>query len=1013
MALSLIVGPPNSGRAGALLERFLGSAGQDPVLVVPTRDDLVRFERDLCSPRLDGRGGALLGGAVMTFERLFSTVARSSGAPSPSPLTSIQRLQLIRLAVDAAQLRALAASARSRGFAPAVERLLGELQAAAIDPTALSDGGGQAETELAEIYDRYLGSCREIGAADQHGRAAATTAALRRAPDTWARRPVFLYGFDDLTPEQLELIDALALAAEVTVAVTFEDRAALTARSLLLGQLRDGLRGRIAEELEADDAYTESRTLAHLDRHLFEPGAPRIEPDAGLELLEAAGARAEAEQIGGRIAHLIADGVLPDEIAVVLRHPDADGLLFDAVLTSLAIPVATEASVPLPRTCVGQSLAALLRSGSDGGRAEDVLAFLRAPGGFGPESVDWLERALVRGRARSAEEALQEWEQRGRRRPWELEAVRGDGAAGERLLALSRVAASLGERPLRGLAATPEGPAALELRAAHAARSAFEELAALGELAPEPRGALAALDDVAVPLWSGPVEGRVRIVSPYRVRAGRARHLFVSSLQDGEFPSPSGAESLLDDERREELGLPARRAPLDEERYLFHACISRPTDRLYLSTRACDEEGLAAVTSPFLDDVRDLLAPATDADGSDSVRESLTRRRGLDSVVFSPEDAATEAELRRALAALPAASAQAWLEAAAVPEALAAPALDAVEEARGRASVLPGPLRAPGVIEELSERRLYGASTLEEYVGCPYRWFVQHELRPQSVQPKPDPLTQGGIVHAALERLYRERPGDTPLPRAENVDAWTRRAVELITEIAAEQGISAERGGGSRVSVARMVALAQRFVRRQAATVSPLTPDPELLEASFGTEDAKRPALRIGDFELRGMIDRIDVSDGPTRSALVQDYKLGRRVTAAAKLEERGKLQLQLYTVAARELWGLDPIGAVYHPLGARGEKEARARGLLARDERDGLLAGGDYVHTDFVERADFDAALERAEERAAEIVAAMRAGEVRRRPLDGKCPTYCTFQPICRKERAASLEPELDEDEQ
>jgi hypothetical protein len=34
-----------------------------------------------------------------------------------------------------------------------------------------------------------------------------------------------------------------------------------------------------------------------------------------------------------------------------------------------------------------------------------------------------------------------------------------------------------------------------------------------------------------------------------------------------------------------------------------------------------------------------------------------------------------------------------------------------------------------------------------------------------------------------------------------------------------------------------------------------------------------------------------------------------------------------------------------------------------------------------------------------------MRAGKIGRRPLNGKCPRYCTFQPICRLERALGLE--------
>ena len=35
---------------------------------------------------------------------------------------------------------------------------------------------------------------------------------------------------------------------------------------------------------------------------------------------------------------------------------------------------------------------------------------------------------------------------------------------------------------------------------------------------------------------------------------------------------------------------------------------------------------------------------------------------------------------------------------------------------------------------------------------------------------------------------------------------------------------------------------------------------------------------------------------------------------------------------------------------------------------------------------------------------AELRAGDIDRRPLGGTCPPYCTFQPICRLERAIGL---------
>jgi ATP-dependent helicase/DNAse subunit B len=1011
MPLSLIVGPPNSGRAGEVRRRFSDALGRDPVLVVPTREDVERLERELCE-----RDGASLGGAVLTFGSLFGEIARATGVASPQLLSDPQRLQAVRAAASRTRLRALRRSAARDGFAPALERLFGELQAAGIDPDGLARGvaerGGEPiESELSQLYRAYRELCTELGMGDGHDLAAAATAALRRGPEAWGRRPLFVYGFDDLTAEQLELLRVIADATEVCVAVTWEDRAALAARAGLLGELRE-LGATIELELGPQPGYTRSAILHHLERHLFEPAAPRQEPDPGLELLEAAGARAEAELIGGRIARLLSDGVAASEIVVVVRHPDADGPLLAEVLGRLAIPVAAEARVPFERTAVGRGLLALLRATYAGRAAADVLAFLRVPGRARPSDVDWLERSIRRDHLRTADEALAEWERRDGRAIWELEALHEARGDAKRLLAIARLAADIAEWPLRREAALPGPELRRELRAAATARASLEQLAALGAHAPGPAEAIRALESIRVPLADGPAGERVRIVSPYRVRAGRVRHLFVAGLQDGSFPDHAPDEPLIGDERRELLGLPARRAPADEERYLFHACVSRPTDVLYLSFRSVDEDGLAALPSPFLDDVRDLIAPPPPAEGPDPVVTGLTVSRGLGKVAFSPADAPNERELRRAIAAAGTEGGEAVVRGLDLPDEISRGALAACERARAHARPLPGPLRVPAVLEELGERRLYGASTLEEYLVCSYRWFVQHELDPESLEPRPEAMTQGGIVHAALERLYAEPPGDGPRPRPETIDAWRRRAAAIVLEIARERGIDVSRGASARVSVARMLALVERFLDTEAGSELSLVPDPELLEAAFGEgEENARPPLELGEFALHGQIDRIDVSTGPSRSALVRDYKLSRQVTAGANLEDEGKLQLPLYAIAARELWQLDPIGAVYHPLGARKLKDTRPRGLLAEEERDGLLPAGEFVKPDFVPAERLEEAMESARARATSVVRDMRAGEIGRNPREGRCPRWCSFQPICRRERAASLDAELEEE--
>src|SRR4029077_10479745 len=71
---------------------------------------------------------------------------------------------------------------------------------------------------------------------------------------------------------------------------------------------------------------------------------------------------------------------------------------------------------------------------------------------------------------------------------------------------------------------------------------------------------------------------------------------------------------LLSDEARRALALPERKKAEIEDRYLFSVCLSRAKERLWLSWRSADDEGGATSRSPFVDEVRDLLAPALPED---------------------------------------------------------------------------------------------------------------------------------------------------------------------------------------------------------------------------------------------------------------------------------------------------------------------------------------------------------------------------------------------------------------
>ena len=206
-------------------------------------------------------------------------------------------------------------SAARPGFALAFERLLDELQAAGLGPEAVEAGAGTLEGsaylgDLATLFAGYEEVRERLGRVDSHGIAREAIALLRALGTILGERPVFLYGLDDLTPNQLELVEALARVAEVTVALPHEEgSAALAARAALLEELRDLDRGRRAEtRTEADPANTPSPLLFHLERGFGAIDGERRPPDGDLTLLRSAGERGEAEAIGAEVAKLIAGG---------------------------------------------------------------------------------------------------------------------------------------------------------------------------------------------------------------------------------------------------------------------------------------------------------------------------------------------------------------------------------------------------------------------------------------------------------------------------------------------------------------------------------------------------------------------------------------------------------------------------------------------------------------------------------------------------------------------------------
>ncbi|WP_354698209.1 exonuclease [Paraconexibacter sp. AEG42_29] len=999
MPLTLVTGPANAEKARIVLDAVQLAAPREPLLVVPTREDVLVYRRELAAR------GLVFGADVQTWSGLSRAVTRaaSSQVKLPRAVGGLSRDRVAALAVQRTTLRVLGASARTPGFTGTLLRLFDELGERRVTPArwhvamrawaAADPPRADYATDLAALYGAYQRGLEALGRVDAPMRTVAAHDALRTAPASWPGRPVFLYGFDDLDVLQLDAIETLAVhcGADVMVSLPFEaGRAAFAGRAATYQDLMAlGATEQVLPPVDTHYSPASRPVLHHLERAVLEPDAPRL-PAAGdaLLLLQGGGERAELELVAAHVARLIAEGTPAGEIAIVLRRPETQAALVERVLAGYEIPFVLRRTLPLGHTALGRGLLAMARCALLDGTADDLLTWLRTPGLVRDSArVDRLEADVRRQGLASARQARAEWE----RGPWklhELDRLRAARRDGPRALCeqLAADVMRLFTRPHDGTGRILTDAERHEARVAGQLRAALNELGRLAEtdpaLVPEPAELLALLAaqdvlvDGGVPTRQGTNgaagAGAVTVADPLAVRARRVTALFVCGLQEGAFPAPGRPEAFLGDAERRAvnaasgLRLGLREDTLGAERYLFYAALSRPTDLLALSWHDATDDGRPAVRSLFVDDVLDLFDPAVAA---------TAQRRPLGAAGFP--------EARAGAGTLPPPTAHAAALAArdAEPDVAAEPI---------------GILRDPTVLRALADRTTWSASALEAWIACPVRWFVERLLSPQELLPDPEPIVRGELAHKVLEQALTAlrdggehgEPTTGPLT-PEHLPRARRLALAALQEHAPDHRISPD---PQRLAAAlhRLQADILRYLDYAAHSGS--TYAPSAFELTFGGPGDELPAVPLtDDLALRGRIDRVDVSpDG--RRAIVYDYK-GATATARAKWEADGRLQLPLYLLAVPQLLGVAVDGGLYQPLSGQ---DPRPRGIV----REGADTALDGVPADRADDGDFALALTTAKATALDAIAELRAGRLTPRPTTcGWRDGGCSYPSICRCE--------------
>jgi RecB family exonuclease len=183
--------------------------------------------------------------------------------------------------------------------------------------------------------------------------------------------------------------------------------------------------------------------------------------------------------------------------------------------------------------------------------------------------------------------------------------------------------------------------------------------------------------------------------------------------------------------------------------------------------------------------------------------------------------------------------------------------------------------------------RPFSVTELETLLRCPFEHFARYGLRLRPLVRELSLREVGSLTHATLCRAVRQRP------RSHNPHEWVQRLVEHLQELLAERAPDLP---DWQIAVLRALAqrLARRFGWREPRYLQQFGLEPHACEWAFGSavddEDERALAEPLHNQQqprrvvyplangqaiaLCGVIDRIDLS--PQRDiALVLDYKLG------------------------------------------------------------------------------------------------------------------------------------------
>lgn len=987
MQTRFLLGPAGSGKTFRCLaeirRELIASPDGPPLLLLAPKQATFQLERQLLAdPQLQGYTRL----HILSFERLANFVLDNLGITTRESLGEEGRVMVLRalLMRKQTELKVFRASARLTGFAQQLSLLLREFQRHQLSPNRLTELSRDPKAppalrdklhDLSLLLRAYADWLKTHQLQDANDLLDVAAAALNHEgklrPAAVFIQQMWLDGFAEMTPQEMELLAALAPhCGQVTMAFCLESEPQsqpswLSTWSVVAQTFRrcharlsalDG--GQVSVETRANASghgrFATSEALRQLEanwsRACPPPPTATGETEAAIQLVTCTDAETEVIYAAREILRHVRAGGRFRDCAVILRSLDPHQTALNRTFRRYEIPFFMDDRESVTHHPLAELTRFALRTLAFNWRHDDWFGALKT--GLVPVAeteIDWLENlALARG-----------WEGSIWHKPVAIPDNEALAARVETLrtklvpafLALAKLTAAPSSGPelseaLRefwhaldveaiitnwsssATAATSERQAQIHQTVLSQMASWLENLEHAFATEPLPlrdwlpiiEAGLAGLTVGVIP----PALDQVLVGAIDRSRNPEIKLACVLGLNEGVFPAPPTAGRLLTDADQTSLEQqdiylgPSHRQRLGHERYLGYIAVTRASQRLVLTRAARDSKDQPLNPSPFFEHIKRITG-ATEQSfaGSDNWWDSEHLSELAAPILRLPE----QNELRQL------------------------PTLQPLVLKWQKVQAATASQLTPATVEKLFTRELKSSvSRLEDFAACPFKFFAASGLRLQERKEfQFDDRDKGSFHHVVLEEFHKRIIASDRRWR----DLAPTEAANLAAAIARELLPAFENGkflrdGASRFTSELLIERLQQLVSALITWMPQYDFDPTVCEIAFNDAEGALPTWRfeLADgrvLKLGGRIDRVDLlkRDDQTALAVVMDYKSRVRKLDATKLYHGLELQLLSYLGVLNQLpdpekilgvKSLTPAGVFYVPLNGGATKASSDR---------------------------------------------------------------------------------------